>query len=234
MSRVIDLSWPITEKLPIEIGRLTLTRDYDYGVRGFRSHQIEIHSHNGTHIDAPEHTEPGGAHLDEIAPDRLYGEGVVLDLTPYAVEDKPITVEHVKAAEAKLKTGIKPGDFVLLRTDWSKNFGTAIYWPRSPYLAPEAAAYLVKERKVRGLGYDFSQEGGARDHADLQERINRGEAKPGEDLLVHHIVLGSGLYHVECMTNFAAIPNERFKIVVAPLNLKGVEAAPARVFAIIE
>ncbi|MGH7716191.1 MAG: cyclase family protein, partial [Vulcanimicrobiaceae bacterium] len=65
-------------------------------------------------------------------------------------------------------------------------------------------------------------------------RINRGEAKPGEDLLVHHIVLGAGLYHVECMTNFAAIPKERFKIVVAPLNLKGIEAAPTRVFAIIE
>ncbi len=234
MSQVIDLSWPINEKLPIEIGRIKFTRDYDYHVRGFRSHQIEIHTHNGTHTDAPEHTESGGAHLDELNLDNFYGEGVVLDLTPYAVEDKAITVDHVKAAEAKLKGGIRPGDFVLLRTDWSKNFGTPIYWPKSPYLAPEAAAYLVKEKKVRGLGYDFSQEGGAPDHADLQERINRGEAKPGEDLLVHHIVLGAGLYHVECMTNFAAIPKERFKIVVAPLNLKGVEAAPTRVFAIIE
>lgn len=234
MTRVIDLTWPISEELPIEIGEIKFHRDFDYDMRGFRSHWIQIHDHNGTHMDAPQHTEPGGASVDEIPPDVLYGDGVVLELSPFAEEDQAFTLDHIKQAESRLEKGINPGDFVILRSGWYKTFGTDRYWPRSPYLSLEAAEYLVKERKVRGLGYDFSQEGGARDHADLQARIDRGEVKPGEELIIHHAVLGAGLFQVECLANLDAIKNERFKIVVAPMYLKGLEAAPARVLVIEE
>lgn len=232
MTRVIDLSWPISEELPIEIGTIRFDRDYDYGDRGFRTHQLTMHLHNGTHVDAPEHTEPGGAHIDEISPDVLHGPGVVLDLSGFADEDVEFTVEHIQAAEAKLDEPIRPNDLVLLRSDWSSTYGTDRYWPKSPYLSVEAAVYLVQERKVRALGYDFSQEASGRTHQDLQDRIDRGEAKPGEDMVIHHAVLGAGLYHVECLTNLDKITSQRFTIVVAPLPLKGVEAAPARVFVI--
>lgn len=231
MPRVTELNHKIDEKLPIEIGEIAFTRDYDYPVRGFRTHQITMHCHNGTHVDAPEHTEPGGASIDKISPDVLYGDAVMLDLSRWCEEDKPFTREHVEQAESEAG-GIRAGDFAVLRSDWSHTFGTARYWPRSPYLSADAARYLVEDRKVRGLGYDFSQEAGARDHQDLQERIDRGEAVPGEDLVIHHIVLGSGLFHVECMANLDQVESKRFTIVVAPLPLAGVEAAPARVFAI--
>lgn len=232
MARVVDLSHPIDEALAIEIGHIKFHRDYDYDVRGFRSHWFEMHNHNGTHVDAPEHTEPGGASIDDIDVQVFYGDGVVLDLTPYTQADVAFTLEQVKEAEAKVRGGVRSGDFVILRSDWYKTYGTERYWPKSPWLELEAAEYLVNERHVRGLGYDFSQEGGARDHAELQARIDAGEAKPGEDMVIHHLVLGNGLYHVECMTNLAEIRKDRFKIVVAPLPLKGVEAAPARVFVI--
>jgi kynurenine formamidase len=232
MPRVIDLSRPISEELPIEIGEIKFDRDYDYADRGFRTHQLSMHLHNGTHVDAPEHTERGGAHIDEISPDLLYGPGVVLDLSPYSDEDVEFTLEHIQAAEAKLDEPIKPDDFVLLRSDWSSTYGTDRYWPKSPYLSEAAAIYLVQERKVRALGYDFSQEASGRVHQDLQDRIDRGEAELGEELVIHHAVLGAGRYHVECLTNLNQITAQRFTIVVAPLPLKGVEAAPARVFVI--
>jgi arylformamidase len=232
MTRVVDLSWPISEELPIEIGEIKFHRDYDYSDRGFRTHQMTMHLHNGTHVDAPEHTEQGGAHIDEISPDLLYGPGVVLDLSPFSDEDVEFTLEHIQAAEAKLDEPIQPNEFVLLRSDWSQTYGTDRYWPKSPYLSEAAAKWLVQERKVRGLGYDFSQEASGRTHQDLQDRIDRGEAKPGDELVIHHAVLGAGLFHAECLRNLDQITSQRFNIVVAPLPLKGVEAAPARVLVI--
>lgn len=231
MPKVIELNHKISEDLPIEIGTIRFDRDFDYSERGFRTHQITMHCHNGTHVDAPEHTERGGASIDSIGPDRLYGPAVVLNLSEWCEEDKPFTLEHILTAE-KAAGGVQPNDFVVLRSDWSSTFGTDRYWPKSPYLSSEAALYLIEDRGARALGYDFSQEAGARDHQELQERIDRGEAEPGEDLVIHHIVLGNNRYHVECMTNLDEITGPRFTIIVAPLPLAGVEAAPTAVFAI--
>ncbi len=233
MTRVVQLNHMITEDLPIEIGEIRFTQDYDYADRGFRTHQVSMHCHNGTHVDAPEHTERGGGSIESIAAEDLVGPAVVLDLSPWCEEDRPFTVEHVIEAE-RAAGGIRAGDFVVLRSDWSRLFGTDRYWPRSPYLSSGAARYLIEDRQARALGYDFSQEAGARDHQDLALRIARGEAEPGEDLVIHHIVLGSNRYHVECMTNLDQISQSRFTIVVAPLPLSGVEAAPARVFALMD
>lgn len=228
--RIVDLSRPLSEELPVEIGRIRFHRDFEYAQRGFSSHWIEIHTHNGTHVDAPLHTEPGGAPIDALDPGRLYGPGVLLDLTPFTAADHAFTRSEVEAAEAEVDGGIRPGEFVILRSDWSTRYGTDQYWQHSPFLSADAARLLVMDRAVRGLGYDFSQEGGARDHAALQERIDQGLTAPGDDLVIHHIVLGHGLYQVECLTNVAAIRSQRFDIVVAPLALVGLEAAPARVF----
>ena len=223
--RVIDLSHPISENMPMEqkVG-IKFTRRAEYE-SGRLAHRIEMDNHNGTHVDAPVHTEPGGISIDQIPPDQLYGDAVVLDLTPRRAGEE-ITLGDVKAAVGKLKAGLQPGDFVLLKTLWAdRTWGTREYWTESPYLDPEAARYLIEGKGARGLGYDFSQE----------KYTPLGRAGEGaERLPIHHIVLGNGCYQVEAMTNLGAISKERVKIVVAPLLLKGLEASPCRVFAIEE
>ncbi len=231
--RVIDLAHPISEDMPIEIGQIRFVKDYDYQDRGFRSHWIQMHLHQGTHMDAPMHTEPGGKGIDEFDPGELYGDAVVLDFSGKR-ENEAITVEDVKEAESRLQTGIRPGDFVLLRTGWSKKWGTPAYWPRSPFLKGEAAQYLIQEKKVRGLGYDFSQEEQARDHSKIRSIAAEEETDPGALMKVHHAVLGAGRYHVEALTNLDAIQQERVKLLVAPLQLCGLEASFCRVLAIEE
>jgi arylformamidase len=223
--RVVDLSHPISESMPMEQkAGIRFTRRAEYE-SGRLAHRIEMDNHNGTHVDAPAHTEPGGISIDQIPPDQLYGDAVVLDLTPRGANEE-ITLSVVKAAVGNLRTGVQPGDFVLLKTLWAdRTWGTREYWTDSPYLDPEAARYLIEEKGARGLGYDFSQE--------RYTPLGRvGEGAPG--LPIHHIVLGSGCYQVEAMTNLGAISQERVTIVVAPLPLKGLEASPCRVFAIEE
>ena len=231
--RVIDLTHPISEDMPIEIGQIRFVKDYDYGDRGFRSHWIQMHLHHGTHMDAPMHSEPGGKSIDDFDPGELYGDAVVLDFSNKGANEA-ITLEDVKLAEGNLETEIRPGDFVLLRTGWSSKWGTPEYWPQSPFLRAEAANYLIQEKGARALGYDFSQEEQVRDHSKISAIAAEEKAEPGALMKVHHAVLGAGRYHVEALTNLEAIQQERVKLIVAPLPFRGLEASFCRVLVIEE
>jgi arylformamidase len=245
VTRVVDLTWGISESLPVLIAEINFMKDSDYRDEGFMTHLIQLHTHHGTHVDAPRHTVPGGRSVDEIDLGALYGEAVVLNLTEYGQPDAEIGLTEIREAEANLETGVRTGDFVILRTDWGRRtFGTADYWSRSPYLTGQAAEYLVQEKRVRGLGYDFQQEQSRSDHAELNIEVAEAGTPAGGNQSVgisqresplegpvHRAVLGSDLYQVECMANVHQLQGERFKIMVAPLPLKGLDGSPARVLA---
>jgi kynurenine formamidase len=85
-----------------------------------------------------------------------------------------------------------------------------------PGFSAEAAKLLV-ERKVSGLGVDtLSADFGA-----------------SKDFLVHHIVLGAGLYQLENLADLTELPETGAFLVVAPIKLEGGTGGPARVFAIL-
>jgi arylformamidase len=71
--------------------------------------------------------------------------------------------------------------------------------------------------------YDFSE-----------EYIVRKPGFTGPECVVHHIILGSGIYNIEYVTNLHAITRRVVTIMALPLKLVGVESAPARVIAIEE
>ena len=231
--RVIDLTHPISEDLHTAAGQVRFVRDLDYQDKGFRSHWIQMNLHIGTHADAPMHTEPGGKSIDSFDPSEFYGDAVVLDFSNKGANEA-ITIEDVKRGETKLKSGIRRGDFVLLRTLWSNKWGTPDYRAQSPFLKADAATYLIQEKGVRGLGYDFCEEEYGRDYSKVEAIAAEKKIEIGALAVVHHAVLGSGRYHVEHLTNLGAIKQERVKIIVAPLPFRGLEASFCRVFAIEE
>jgi kynurenine formamidase len=231
--RVIDLTHPITEGMRTPAGQVRFVRDLDYKDKGFRSHWIEMNLHIGTHADAPMHTEPGGNSIDSFDPAEFYGDAVVLDFSSKKANEA-ITIEDVKRAETKLKTGIRRGDFVLLKTLWSKKWGTPDYRGQSPFLKADAATYLIKEKQARGLGYDFCEEEIGKDYSKVEAIAAEKKTDVWALAVVHHAVLGSGRYHVEHLTNLGAIKQERVKLIVAPLPFRGLEASFCRVFAIEE
>jgi len=229
--RVIDLTHPISEDLRTPAGQVRFVRDLDYKDKGFRSHWIQMNLHIGTHADAPMHTEPGGNSIDSFDPAEFYGDAVVLDFSSKRANEA-ITIEDVKMAETKLKTGIHRGDFVLLKTLWSNKWGTPDYRTQSPFLKADAANYLIQEKRARGLGYDFCEEEIGKDYSRVEAIAAEKKVDVWALAVVHHAVLGSGRYHVEHLTNLGAIKQERVTLIVAPLPFRGLEASFCRVFAI--
>jgi kynurenine formamidase len=85
-----------------------------------------------------------------------------------------------------------------------------------PGFSIEAAKLLIG-RKVSGLGCDTMS-------------IDYGSSP---DFSVHHLALGSGLYHLENLADLSALPETGTFLVVAPIKLEGGSGGPVRVFALL-
>jgi arylformamidase len=160
-------------------------------------------SHTGTHVDAPHHFLDGSATVDQIPLDAFCGPAYVLE---YAGQ------EHITAAI--LEAARVPSDTprLLLKT------GNGRFWDDSDFhtdfiaLAEDAARWLL-ERRFRLVGIDYLS-------------IERFRA-PGHP--VHKLLLGAGIVVVEGL-DLRRVPQGRYQMVCAPLNVAGAEGAPARVF----
>jgi kynurenine formamidase len=187
----------------------------------WQSAQASLSCHTGCHVESALHVFEDGEPIDAVSLDRVVGSAVVLDLTPVA-ERALVDVEALDAAARRLDAAgeaIRPGDVVLLRTDWAQRaIGTPEYFPRSPALTEGAAHWLVA-RRPKCIGCDFFEEPAARE--------------PGwvpEDFVVHRAILGAGIVLVEGLVNLAALP-PRCEFFAPFFKFAGIDAAPARAFA---
>ena len=175
--------------------------------------------HTGCHVESRLHIEERGEAIDEVALERVIGSAVVLDLTPVGERELigPVKLEHGLRASGE---AIRPGDVILLRSDWAaRAMGTPAYFRDSPGLSPEAADWLV-ERAPRCVGCDFFEEPAARDP---------GWSPP--EFVVHRAILGAGIPLVEGLVGLDGLP-PRCDFYAPFVKLGGIEAAPARAFAI--
>ncbi len=191
----------------------------------WQSTQLDLMSlHTGTHVESALHTIENGEAIDEVALDRVIGEAIILDLTP-TEPMQIIEVADLEKANEKLKAAgesIRPGDILLLRTDWAqRHIGTQEYFKESPGLTEEAAKWIV-ERRPKSVGCDFFEEPAAR--------------RPGwtaDEFVVHGAILGADIPLIEGLVNLRDLPPRAWFF--APFyKFSGVESAPARAFALIE
>jgi arylformamidase len=187
----------------------------------WQSAQASLSCHTGTHVESALHVVEDGEPIDAVDLDRVIGSAVVLDLTPVS-ERAIVEVAALERATERLAAAgeePRPGDILLLRTDWAQRaIGTPRYFGRSPALSGDAAAWLVA-RAPRCIGCDFFEEPAARD--------------PGwvpADFVVHRRILEAGIPLVEGLVNLDALP-PRCEFFAPFYKLGGVEAAPARAFA---
>lgn len=206
----IDLSLPFEEGMPGFPGypgyqARQLER---HDVEGKVSHHLTMNTHQGTHIDAPAHFIEGGATIDELDTDLLWGEARILDLRAHAGEE--LDAELLKQAAPDLTA-----DRVLLLTgDVDARFGSDDFFDEAAVLTESAAEWLL-EREVELIANDF-----------LTESI-QVPMRP-----VHNALLGAGVPIVEYLCNADAIAEyETVEFACLPLKLAGIEAAPARALA---
>ncbi|MDE2026322.1 MAG: cyclase family protein [Patescibacteria group bacterium] len=139
----IDLTIPLGNDTPVYPGdpaisvspMLTIEKD------GVSIHSISVHTHAGTHMDAPSHMIQNGKTLAAFSPDAFVGKGICIDLL------NAYTIEKLASAD------ISHGDIVLLYSGWDKKRGSEEYFTGAPAVSLEMAEYLVS-KKVKIVGMD--------------------------------------------------------------------------------
>ena len=175
--------------------------------------------HTGAHVDSPLHCFPDGKTMIETPLEQVIGTGRLFDLSSVGAE-QPVTAEALQQADPGLQTG----EIALLHTGWTDQmYGTfPDYFTRSPYLAPEAAAWLV-ERRPSSVVFDF-----------FEEYMARFPDFTSEDFIVHRQLLGAGITIVEGATNLGALKGQQAQVFAPFFKIAGTEGAPARIFALVD
>ena len=221
MHRVIDLTQPLGPETVLWPGSAPMEARVVSRVEsdGSYARQITTPEHAGTHLDAPSHFAPGGAHADAIPAERLVAPAVVIDVRAECEREAGFTIEreHIEGAERR-DGSIEPGSAVLALTGWERYLAGAERYVGGdfPGFAPSAAELLI-ERRVVGLGIDTLG-------------VDPGAAA---DYPVHHLTLPAGLWHLEGLVNLAALPPRGALLVVGALKLVDGSGTPARVFALL-
>jgi kynurenine formamidase len=220
--RLVDLTVPIgpgTLSPPSVNMQLKITPRYR-GPGYWRASSVEMVLHTGSHVDFSAHVRADGETAIDVPLDRFSGEALVVNVGPCEPSHGVSVADLEKAAPE-----IRPGDIVLVRTDWTDRMWGQFpdYYLTSPYCTPEAARWLVA-RKPKAIGFDCFSEYSAR----LPDFTS-------EDFVIHKIILESGVYYFQQMTNLGALPADRRFTFFAPcLKMREAEGSPARFFALLE
>ena len=227
-TRVIDLSYAINEKMVPWPGdakafeaKINATIEKD----GYFTRSFWMLEHYGTHMDAPAHFPPGTTTVDQIAAEKFFGPAVVLDVRKEAERDPDYQLSAKDIAAWEVKHGkIPAGSILVLRTGWSTRWPDVARYRNQDANGKMhfpgysvAAAKLLLERKVNGLGCDTLS-------------IDPGNSP---DFPVHHLVLGAGVYQLENLADLSGLPEAGGFLIAAPIKLEGGSGGAVRVFALV-
>ncbi|GJE94651.1 cyclase family protein [Phanerochaete sordida] len=193
---------------------LTLSAD------GVNVARLTFGSHAGTHVDAPIHFVADGKKIDEIPPETFVGPAVVVDLTAQRelCDREEVQWADLALCEDALKA--RPGAILLLRTGWSRYWGTPRYFEH-PFLSAEAARRIVATG-VRLVGVDT---------LSPDETVLDEAAAAQHEYAFHKVVLGAGIVIAENLTGLDAIQDGEWVVSLLPLKLGGCDGSPVRAVA---
>jgi kynurenine formamidase len=229
LSHAYDASaifWPTAEPFRLDkVADGVTSAGYYYAANNFFTSE-----HGGTHIDAPIHFAQGHQAVDEIPVDRLLGEAVVVDVTQAAEAnpDYQVTVADLQRAE---QGGPIPADaIVLIRTGFSRRWPDAVRYLGTaargdagvsqlhfPGLHPDAARWLVAERRIKAIGIDTAS-------------IDYGQSTLFES---HRLLYERDIPAFENLTSLERLPERGAFIVALPMKIRGGSGAPLRAIAIV-
>ena len=187
--------------------------------------------HGGTHVDAPIHFFKGRYTVDQIPLEQLMGPAVVVDVSEACAKDRDYQVREADFVAWEKRHGQIPrGSIVLLRTGFGK------FWPdrvrymgtdergagavaklHFPGLHPDAAKWLVANRKIHAVGLDTPS-------------IDYGQST---DFIVHRTINGADKPGFENVANVDRLPAAGATIIALPIKIEGGSGGPARIVALL-
>ncbi len=240
---IVDLTAPLGPDTPV----LYLPPDFAKNTPKFKMHEIsaydqngpwwawgwmELGEHTGTHFDAPSHWISGKElpenTTDTVPVGNFVAPVAVIDCSAEVASnpDFLLTAEGVKAWEAE-HGEIKPGTWVVLRSDWyHRNTSTETFLnadengPHTPGPSVDCVQYLV-EKGALGFGSECVG-------TDAGNAASFDPPFPA-----HNLLLGVGRYGLASLTNLDKLPPTGAMLVVAPLKIVGGTGSPVRAFAIV-
>lgn len=225
-TRIIDLSHPITDDMPLWPGDppTTIARYSTVAQDGYALNSLTIGEHSGTHIGAPTHFNQQGWSVDHIPIDRLVVPAINLDMSDKVHNNADFLLTCIDIEEWERKNGqIENECVVLLKTGWSALWCKTGYFSNDqsdmhfPGITEEAAEFLIQKRKIIGLGIDTAG-------------IDGGQSV---DFAVNRLLAEHNIYHLENL-NLQALSAIRLYIAIGALPIQNGNGSPCRIFGLIK
>lgn len=200
--RIIDISWPISPEMTSYKNKKTVQflPVKEFQKDNARETVITLSCHTGTHVDAPSHFVAKGKAIDEVPLTSLIGHCVVLDCTDTHV----ISRAYLEAKALSIKHSR-----VLFKTRNSFLNVNEQFNPEFVFLDASGAQWC-KEQGIKTVGIDYLG-------------IERGQPnhETHSSLFADNSIIIEGL-------RLADVEQGEYQLICLPLNIVGLEAAPAR------
>jgi kynurenine formamidase len=209
--------------------RTTVAEGMTPGGYYYSAYNYSAAEHGGTHIDSPIHFAEGKKTVDQLELTHLIGEAVKIDVSDKASADRDylITVDDIKNWEAA-NGKIPEWSIILFHTGFGSKWpdkkaylGTdqkgeaAVKDLHFPGLHPDAAKWLVENRKFKAVGIDTAS-------------IDFGQST---DFKSHVALMTNNIPAFENVANMDKLPVKDFHIIAMPMKIKGGSGAPLRIAA---
>jgi kynurenine formamidase len=226
-AQIVDLTHIINDKTPTYGGERDAFRYEklaDLKKEGYASGAFRLPEHFGTHIDAPGHFIDSKETIEGVQARKLIAPAVILDIRKKVESNPDYQLSAADVQEFEKGGAIPEGAAVLLLTGWDRLYNKVEQYRNAdasgvlhfPGFSEAAIHYLLRNPKIVALGIDTLS-------------IDYG---PSKNFQGHKIALGSGLYHLENLTNLDKLPARGAVIFVGALPIEGGSGSPARVIAI--
>jgi kynurenine formamidase len=236
LGELIDLShtydaksiyWPTADPFRLDKVADGITPGgYYYAANNFSSSE-----HGGTHLDAPVHFAQGHWTVDQVPLDRLIGAAVVVDVTAAAETNADYQMAVSDLQQWETQHGAIPQDAILLvRTGFSTRWPDAARYMGTaergqdavaklhfPGLHPDAARWLVANRRIKALGIDTAS-------------IDYGQSTLFE---THRVLYERDIPAFENLNNLMRLPLTGATIIALPMKIGGGSGAPLRAVAVL-
>jgi arylformamidase len=198
---IIDISWPITERMTTYKNNNKITlENISKSSSDATEHRMTMHTHTGTHVDAPLHFLKDGKSIDQIPLTQYLGPCRVIAL------DNDVAV----ISESVLKKfTFEYQEIIVFKTKNSALANDAPFNAEFVYLDKSGAEYLVKQN-IKTIGIDYL-----------------GIERNQPDHETHKLLLSKGCGILEGL-RLAHVHEGHYVLVCLPLALAHVDGAPAR------
>jgi kynurenine formamidase len=227
-STVVDLTHTMSPEFPTFFGvpGIEIQKQFDFKKDGFNLNWWRIIEHGGTHLDAPIHFSESATTADKIVAGDLVVPLAVIDVRRGAAQDPDYLVTRQDLVDWERRYRRLPDNCcVAMLSGWGQYTGDeARYTGKDaggtfhfPGFSPEAAEWLLRDRRVAGLAVDTLS-------------LDYGASK---DFKTHRLWLPAGRWGLENVANLEKVPPSGATLMVGVAKVKDATGGPARLIALI-